>query len=479
MEIDILINYSEADNKPEGINAGWVSSFEKFLQTILSQVLGTNPTIVLKADTDSLTKTELKNTGILVSIVSNEMIKSGPCLDAIEEFYNSKKPHANIFRVMKEKVAYENLPSRLTQLISFDLYDTINTDLDQPTFYDFFGPDAESIYWMKLVDLAFDINEILLEEKNEEKNIKPLFDRKSVYLATTGNDLSVQRNIIRRELQRHGFKVLPDKNLPLTLDELTNDVNEYLNNSVFGIHLLGNSYGDIPEGSDKSIVDLQNRFASQIDKGEGKKLPRLIWIQPDQTKSSDKQRAFVENLQRDVTSLEGAEVLQTPLEDFKNIMREEIFSNESFGIQEKETFHVDKKKLNVYLIYDKIDKKPISPIIKQLVKAGLNVIEPDFDKNLLEVRKSHLEKLKHLDLAIVFQEKVNTNWVRMKLLDLLKAPGLGRVKPIVGKAIIAGHDVELNKDNFKDYEVELIQSNGKISSEEAITEFIKGLNKAI
>jgi len=479
MEIDILINYSEADNKGEGGNSGWISSFEKFLQTILSQVLGTNPTIVIKADTDSLTKTELKNTGILVSIVSNEMVKSGPCLDAVEEFYNAKKPNANIFRVMKEQVAYESLPSRLSHLISYDLYDTESTATTDTAFHDFFGDDAERIYWMKLVDLAFDINELLFQESTKDEDVKSLFNRKSIYLATTGNDLTVQRNIIRRELQRHGYKVLPDHNLPIKLQDLTKDINENLRKSVFGIHLLGNSYGDIPEGSDRSVVDLQNKLASQIENEKGHKLQRLIWIKPDQTKSSDKQRAFVENLQRDVTALEGAEVLQTPLEDFKNIMREEIFANESFGVQEEPTFHIDKNKLNVYFIYDKIDKKSISPIIKLLVKAGLNVIEPDFEQNLLEVRKSHLEKLKQLDLAIVFQEKVNTNWVRMKLLDLLKAPGLGRNKPIVGKAIIAGKNIELSKDNFEEYEVDLIQSNGKTSSEDAILKFIKGLNKAI
>jgi hypothetical protein len=478
MEIDILINYSEADNKPEGVNTGWVSSFEKFLQTILSQVLGTNPNIVIKADTDSLTKTEVKNSNVLVSIVSNQMVKSGPCLDAIEEFYKTNGSNMNIFRVMKERVAYEKLPSKLTQLISYDLYDS-ETKESSETFYDFFGPEAESIYWMKLVDLAFDINEILLQEKSNDDDVKPLFDRKSIYLATTGNDLVVQRNIIRRELQRHGFKVLPDHNLPLKLNDLTKDIEENLNKSVFGIHLLGNSYGDIPEGSDRSIVDLQNKLAAQVENDKGEKLQRLIWIQPDQSKSSDKQRAFVENLQRDVTALEGAEVLQTPLEDFKNIMREEIFSNESFGVHEDQNFYIDQKKLNVYLIYDKIDKKSISSIIKLLIKEGLNVIEPDFDANLLEIRKGHLEKLKQLDLAIVFQEKVNTNWVRMKLLDLLKAPGLGRIKPIVGKAIIAGKNIELTKDNFEDYEVDLIQSNGKTSSEDAILEFIKGLNKAI
>lgn len=481
MEIDILINYSESDNKAEGEgeNSGWIDSFEKFLKTILTEILGSNPTIVSKSDTDSLTKAELKNTGILVSIVSNEMVKSGPCLDAIEEFCNTKKSDAKVLKVMKEKVGLESLPSKLNQLIPYELYDTENQDSEQSAFYDFFGPEAENVYWMKLVDLAFDINELLYEQDNNSKKIKPIIERKTIYLATTGNDLTIQRNIIRRELQRHGFKVLPDQNLPAKLEDLSEAINKNLSKSVFGIHLLGNSYGDIPTGSDRSIVDLQNKLASQHEVEKGRKMQRLIWIKPDQTKSSDKQRAFIENLQRDITALEGAEVLQTPLEDFKNIMREEIFANENFGIQEEETFHVDSKKLNVYLIYDKIDKGSITPYIKLLVKSGLNVIEPDFEGNLLEIRKGHLEKLKQLDLAIVFQEKVNTNWVRMKLLDLLKAPGLGRVKPIVGKAILAGKDIELTKDLFEDYEVELLKSNGKKTTEDKVLEFIKSLNKAI
>ncbi|MCF6360047.1 MAG: DUF4062 domain-containing protein [Cyclobacteriaceae bacterium] len=477
MEIDILINYSETDNKAENGNDGWVSSFEKFLQTILSQVLGANPVIVSKSDADSLTKTELKNTGVLVSIISNEMVKSGPCLDAIEEFYAGKKSDAKVLKVMKEHVSVELLPAKLNQLIPYELYNAESDDKN--AFYDFFGPNAESIYWMKLVDLAFDINELLYEQENNVKNIKPLFDRKSIYLAVTGNDLSIQRNIIRRELQRHGFKVLPNHNLSPKLDDLTKEINKNLEECVFGIHLLGNSYGDIPEGSDRSVVDLQNKLASQIKTKDGGKMQRLIWIKPDQTKSSDKQKVFLENLQRDATALEGAEVLQTPLEDFKNIMREEMFVNDSFGVPQEETFHVDKKKLNVYLIYDKIDKNSVSSIIKLLVKEGLNVIEPDFGNDLLEVRKGHLEKLKQLDLAIVFQEKVNMNWVRMKLLDLLKAPGLGRNKPIVGKAILAGEGIELSKEGFVDYEVDLIEFKNKKSTEDAIIAFIKGLNKAI
>ena len=480
MEIDILINYSESDNKSEGGNPGWVTSFEKFLQTILTQVLGKNPVIVSKSDTDSLTKSELKNSGVLISIVSNSMVSSGPCLDAVEEFYKNDKDHNRIFKVIKEPVAYENQPSHLVQLLPYDLFDTEKIHAEQVAFYDYFIPEAEHIYWMKLVDLAYDINETLFQHGlSKENKAKPLYERKSIYLAATSNDLTVQRNVIRRELQRHGFKVLPDHSFSNNIDGITKEIGDNLSKSVFAIHLLGSSYGDIPEGSDRSIVDLQNKLASQFKLSDGTKLQRLIWIQPDQSKSSDKQKAFLENLQRDLSTLEGAEVLQTPLEDFKNTMREEIFINQNFGVSNGHSFKVDENKQNVYLIYDKVDKKGVTPIIKTLVKAGLNVIEPDFEGSLLDIRKGHLEKLKQLDLAVVFQGEVNINWVRMKLLDLLKAPGLGRTKPIVGKAVIAGIGVELKKEFYEDFEVDLIPSKGDKPDDSAILAFIKGLSKAI
>ena len=130
-------------------------------------------------------------------------------------------------------------------------------------------------------------------------------------------------------------------------------------------------------------------------------------------------------------------------------------------------------------MYDNVDKTEVVPIKKELIKAGLNVIEPDFANNPVEMRNYHLEQLKQFDLGIVFQGKVSPNWVKMKLLDMLKAPGLGRQKPILGKAIISGSGVKINKEIFQDIDVELLSVENDKSIAKQLDDFLESLSVAI
>ncbi|HOO10270.1 MAG TPA: hypothetical protein PKW06_10050, partial [Cyclobacteriaceae bacterium] len=58
-----------------------------------------------------------------------------------------------------------------------------------------------------------------------------------------------------------------------------------------------------------------------------------------------------------------------------------------------------------------------------------------------------------------FKDKVNDQWVRMKALDLLKAPGFGRKKPILGKAIISSDRELPDSDTFKKQNLTLISGD--------------------
>ncbi len=116
-----------------------------------------------------------------------------------------------------------------------------------------------------MVDLAYDIHESLLFLKEGTKSeVKNLFRRKTIYLAETGHDISVQRNIIKRELQRHGYMVLPRQTLPNNANELERIVRKDLEECSSSIHLVGSAYGEIPEGGDRSVVDIQNRIAAEL-----------------------------------------------------------------------------------------------------------------------------------------------------------------------------------------------------------------------
>ncbi len=461
-EIDVLITYAEKDNETGKKNEmGWISQFKKFLDLMLYQVLGERANIVVKSEYDDFTASTMDNAAVLVTILSKDFAQSGRCLDTVESYYKATggSKVGRVFKVLKSPLTTQEQPPRLRELLSYDMYQVDNETGLMKEYTDFFSLEAEKQYWMKLVDLAYDIHEALVLLKGQSKSeVKNIFKRRTIYLAETGHDLSIQRNIIKRELQRHGYMILPNHILSSRVEELERSIRKDLEECSLSIHLIGSAYGEIPEGSDRSNVDIQNKLAAEhavIKRSRKEEFSRLIWIAPNLRNASEKQKGFIDSLRRDIEAQEGAEILQNPLEDFKNIMREELLSHQNKSTEQSTSGKT------VYLVHDKIDHQQVAPLVDVIQKSGFNVVFPAFEGDLMEVRKKHIENLRNFDAAIIYKGKVNDQWVRMKVLDLLKAPGFGRNKPIRGKAIIS----ESSLDSYKNQNVTLISGEANKSAE--------------
>ena len=454
-DIDVLITFADKDNEStKKVEGGWASNFKRFLELMLYQVLGEKPKVVLKSEFDNMTAASLDNVAVMVSILSHDFITSGQCLDTVEAFVkktgDSVAP-TRLFKVLKSPLTNQEQPARLRDLFTYEMYQLDIESGNMKEYSDFFSPEAEKQYWMIMVDLAYDIHESLLFLKEGAKaEVKNLFKRKTIYLAETGHDLSIQRNIIKRELQRYGYVVLPKHTLPQTDAAVQAVVTKDLEDCNYSIHLIGNSYGEIPEGAERSVVEIQNDLAakeSATKRARKEDFTRMIWIAANLRNISDKQKSFIEALKRDSEAQEGTEILQTPLEDFKNIMREELIE-----AHDRKGGNEVRGKI-IYLLHDRVDQNEVRPYLELLEKNGFDVIQPAFTGELLEVRKHHINNLRNLDGAIIFKGKVNDQWVRMKVLDLLKAPGFGRNKPIKAKALMADN---ITLGHYKDQNLTLI-----------------------
>jgi hypothetical protein len=476
-DIDVLIVFAEKDNEANKNELGWVSQFKKFLELMLNQVLGEKSNIMLKDEFDSITAPQMNNVGVVVPVLSQDFIQSGKCLNNIELFLkqveSAGKNQHRIFKIFKSPLAAQEQPARLRDLIGYEMYQQDSDTGEIREYTDYFSTEAERQYWMKMVDLAYDIFDTLMQLKDgsTKAEVKNIYKRKTIYLAETGHDLSVQRNIIKRELQRHGYLVLPNQTLPGNIAELEKIVQRDLKDSNLSIHLIGSAYGDIPVGSDRSVVDIQNKLAAEKSvkvRDSKEDFTRLIWISPTLNNASERQKGFIENIKRDVEAQEGAEILQTPLEDFKNIMREELVEAGERKNPEDEAGRF------VYLMHDRVDVADVKPIKEVLEKSGFRVLVPQFEGELLEVRKNHIDNLRTFDAAIIYKGKVNEQWVRMKALDLLKAPGFGRKKPIIGKAIFTAPGAKLNMEGFKSQNLRIIESDPQSSA--SLKSFIQEFN---
>ena len=130
---------------------------------------------------------------------------------------------------------------------------------------------------------------------------------------------------------------------------------------------------------------------------------------------------------------------------------------------------------SIYMMHDKVDRAAVKPFIDVMEKSGFTVLIPDYEGELLELRQKHINNLKNLDGAIIYKGNVNEQWVRMKALDLLKAPGFGRKKPILAKAIFTTPGSNLNSETFRSQNLRVVEGD-PASSLESLKSFLKEFN---
>jgi hypothetical protein len=284
-----------------------------------------------------------------------------------------------------------------------------------------------------------------------------------------GTDLTTQRDTLKRELIRNGYKVLPDKAMPKDLDTLMKSVKKDLSQSNMAIHLVGADYGKI-EGSNVSIVELQNRIATEyfntlekMDADVSMNFGRIIWISPETATLSVKQRLFIDNLRKDSESAHKVELLETTIEELKGLVINKIEK----GIDKHEVSVSEESKVRktIYLIHDQPEGDKCQILADFLKKSGYNVITTSFDGHPDELRAKHVENLKNCDATLIYYGKENERWIRSKQKELLKSMGMGRSKPIGPQAILIENEFQLNKSLAINEEAMILKGAEEFSPE--------------
>ncbi len=475
-EYDIYISFAQEDNTVKTGNNGWVDNFRRFLEMILSQLFSRSPSFLFYQTGEKPLASEIEKAGIMIAIISPSYINSQNCLEDIHLFDENVKKHNDInlpfekrvFKVLKTNVGTQEQPTKIQGLLEYDFFDI---DIENNTLIDLedlFGELTEESYWTHLLDLAYDIYTTLLRIRNQNENEiesnHPNFS-KAVYIAETIPQLWTYRNIIKRELQRYGYQVFPDQMLPQNPLEMELAIRKYIEKCRISIHLLGGSYGQNVKGLDISITDLQNKIATEHsslqlalkeDNPENSFL-RMVWLPPLLNEIEERQQLFLEKVKEEIELLESVEVLQIPLEDFKTIIKEEL-QKKDFIDQLNQYSSEEKKALNLYLLYDKIDEEAVKGILELLNSKNIVVHVPRSQGNLKEVYNSHIENLINCDIVLIYANLVDSQWVQMKILDSMKSLGFGRKNPMKSKFLIYAESMDLDKNKLKSQGVQCLNT---------------------
>ncbi len=485
-EYDILLTYDENDDAQiEGGERGWVTNFERFLKTLSSQI-SKNELQISTIKHDDLTTEVVERAAVVLTVISPNSVKNKLYVHEIKDFVDTSinknvlfvEGSARIFKIVKFPADIDSKIPELENIIPYDFYQIDPLTGEPQEFKRFFGTDAERGYWLKMVDLAYDIIHVIgaIKGKGTLEGKAQVEKEKTVYLASTGVDMVIQRDIIKRELLRHGYRVLPEHSLPKEVKLLEQMVREDLAKCRLSIHLVGEDYGYKPKGSDLSIVDIQNRMAGdhtlevieKNNKSRDKELfSRLIWLSPDLKNVSERQKIFVEDLKGDAASLDEAEVLQITLQEFKSIIREELVTGGRFKTKTEDHEYTVKEEENlIYLMCDKLDMENSKPLLSYLEGKGFGVVSPVYEGDLVDIRYIHQENLRRCDASIIYYGQASEEWIRTKLQDLLKAPGFGRNKPFKVKAVyVDGKKEALNLQQFERNNAMVLGDNGGFKPE--------------
>ncbi len=481
---EILLCYNSQDDQTlEGDQRGWVSNFHRFFVTLLSQINKDVPEVKLVSE-DEIETVSLDSVAAVMVVETSALVSNGSFIKKLNDFGKQAKKEdlffvdglPRLFKVHKAPFEDEGDLSEFQDLISYDFYmiDTLSGEAVE--FKRFFGNDAERGYWMKLIDMAYDISKILqatTQTKSKEEDI-PL--EKTVYLASTGVDMLIQRDVVKRELIRHGYKVLPNHILPKEAKLLEAMVKEDLHKCRLSIHMVGEDYGYRPTGSDLSVVDIQNRLASahtqemaahnkKANEKDKKPFSRLVWLSPDLSNVTERQKIFIEDLKSEAATLDEAEVLQITLQELKGIIREELVTGGRFKVDNNLSGYKikDDGSKVIYVIHDKEDKKGSKPLQDYLAKQGYSVVAPSFEGDLVDIRYVHQENLRKCDASIIYYGNANEEWIKAKLQDLLKAPGFGREKQLQAKAVYMEGSKEGDLIHFEKNNTMVLGLNGNFS----------------
>lgn len=493
-EYDIFLSYTSTDNeKLSGNDVGWVDNFKKFLDTLISQLLQHHPKIITSQEVPAGFN-PYEKACVVIYLVSPDYITSGEFIKEAEYLRMLMSNPINMridgklrmFKASKSFVEPEKYHPLLRELVSYDLfmYDPFTGMMKE--FNAFFGQDAEKTYWMRLVDLAYDIYKVIYY--NQPQAINSDYKHKSsesmpdecIYLAETGNDLLIQKNIIRRELERHGYHVLPDKVLSVGAADTIDTIKSDLEKCKLSIHLIGESFinDEFENREEVRLMKLQNQIA--VDYSNAKKgsspFRRLIWIPQDINFVDDKQSLLMEAFVSSTESMNGAEVLKIPIEEFKSLIKRELAALKddkgySYFIPEADLSSNSGK--NIYVIVDAVDLGKCQPIVNHLKQNGFDVLLPMFEGDIMEVRSIHRNNLNACDSCLIFSDQVSEQWLKSKVLDILKAPGFGRKKNMIGKAIYLATDKTIDSEYYKKYNFSIIRGKEGSFEKDLIHPFLK------
>jgi penicillin-binding protein-related factor A (putative recombinase) len=444
-EYDIFVGYAAPTGNENQVTSSWTQQFINYLTLLMNRFSDRKLNFLAHEDM-RIRQTVLSenparafsNTAVFVTVLSPEYMKSMSYLKELEDLCiwlqddktKTGKKH-RIFKVFPQPVPIEEQPEGLRNELCYNFFE-INRYNKKPVTFDLSGADSPNEkFWSKLVDLAYDISDVLADMSKSDTSANPVRNSPAVYLAETTFDQSENRDMLKRELQHLGFRILPVVPIPEEAEKSKQAIEQCLDESAAAVHLLGSYYGDFIKNSKLSFIDFQIKTVKDYisSKQNARKPHQIIWIPNDIKPTDQRQSLYLKRLKRDEAQY-MTEIIETPFEVFKTILNSRL----SELINPPHKTLAEKNKL--YVIYEKSSAQRMNDYNETMRARGFDILihGSNGDENPLG---SHINNLLAADAVLIYKGDSTMEWLNSKIRDLVKAPGYGKSKPFRAIEIIS------------------------------------------
>jgi hypothetical protein len=243
------------------------------------------------------------------------------------------------------------------------------------------------------------------------------------------------RESLQRELEDRGYRVLPEQELPEDAQGYAKSVEEDLQAARLSVHLIGARYGSMPEGAERSGVEMQAELALAR---RDTPLSTILWSPPELTVASlaeERQREFVERLEQAGFDPHRAEFVRSSVEQLKALVFERLSAPQAPASPAAGPQPAGR---NIYLACDPIDRADAKPLQAALSQLGFEVMRPSLEGTPEELMEENKANLVNCDVLVIVWGRAREVWVQRKLREAQQSPGWGRDRPFRGRVVVIG-----------------------------------------
>jgi hypothetical protein len=448
---DVFISYAHVDNIPSPTNEpGWVSNFVLALQSKLPPQLRRADGLDLWLDKrkirgndlyDEVIDKALRRSAVMVCVVTGGYLESTYCLQELDKFTEYSNPgmqvagsnKSRIFKVLLEDIAESDQPPPLRGSDGYKFFSKDQLTYDVTRFRQTLQTDPDQDYWKASDALARDLAEVLLEVKRRPEDFAKTAGP-VIYLAAAGDNLTKQREQIKNMLDQRGMIVLPETPLPARARQLKKVVQADLERAALSVHLLGAEPGPAVRGDRRPLPQLQYELA--VEAGKARRIPRLVWLDPDAPVDELKDQSYQSFLRTLVSEPDAVSPMEVSRERSIENLKDSILKKARASLPPSTTpeqFKAEESSL-VYISH-LLDDQDLAQEIKQiLLEANHSVtLSLHNHRGAVEGRDNRAQLLGSDAVLVLYGDDRGREHVRELLLRARDVAGRRRRSPMLAK----------------------------------------------